>query len=61
MNKIPTSYFVGWWIPATRFTHAHTIEIKVFNTREKRENYVINRKRKWWEYLPFVEQFYYVN
>lgn len=56
-----THFYVEWWIPATYFTHAYTIEKHIFLTREERENYVINRKKKWWEYLPFITKIYYVD
>ena len=60
MNDYPNYFAVEWWFPATRFTHAITIERKVFRTREERTEYIINRKKKWWQYLPFIEQIYYV-
>lgn len=61
MNKLPTKFFVAWVIPATIFTRGYEIEKKVFPTRKEREQYIINRKKKWWQYLPFVEQIYYVD
>ena len=61
MNKMPTKFFIEWWFPATYFTHAIVIKKKVFPTRKERENYIINRKRKWWEYLPFIEKVYYID
>lgn len=61
MNRLPTKFFVAWVIPATNFTHGYEIERKVFSTREERENYIINRKKKWWQYLPFVKQCYFVD
>jgi hypothetical protein len=61
MNKTITSYFVAWEIPATYFTRGYIIEEKVFSTRKERTNYIINRKKKWWEYLPFITKVYWVD
>jgi hypothetical protein len=53
-------YYVQWWIKPTKWTKAYIIERRAFTCHEDRMNYLCHeRKKKWWESLPFVERIFF--